>query len=129
VRALLDSHLLVWISEDSPKLPKSVQEMIEDDRNSFFFSAVSLWELAIKSALGKSSFQVDVRQLHSSLLENGYAELTLSSRHAFSLETLPPIHKDPFDRILIAQAMREDMVLLTSDKMVGRYGEPIRLVL
>jgi PIN domain nuclease of toxin-antitoxin system len=102
--------------------------MLEDERNRFFFSAVSLWELAIKSSLGKRGFQVNVQELHTELLKHRYEELRLESRHAFGLQSLKHIHKDPFDRILIAQAMAEDMVLVTSDQMVGRYPGPIILV-
>ncbi len=128
MRCLLDSHLLVWISEESPKLPRHLLSMLEDEDNSFFFSSVSLWELAIKSALGKRDYQVDVIQLYSELVEHEYVELSLQSRHAFALENLPPIHKDPFDRILIAQASAEGMLLLTADETIAQYRGPIRLV-
>jgi len=128
VRILLDSHLLVWISEGSPRLPKIVERLLEDDNHRFFFSAVSLWELAIKSALGKSDYRVDVMQLYSELLDNRYEELPLNSRHAFALAGLPPIHKDPFDRILIAQSISEGMLLLTSDETIARYDGAIQLV-
>lgn len=128
MRILLDSHLLVWISEGSPRLPKIVERLLEDDNHRFFFSAVSLWELAIKSALGKSDYRVDVMQLYSELLDNRYEELPLNSRHAFALAGLPPIHKDPFDRILIAQSISEGMLLLTSDETIARYDGAIQLV-
>jgi PIN domain nuclease of toxin-antitoxin system len=101
---------------------------LEDDEHRFFFSAASLWELAIKSALGKSDYRVDVMQLYSELLDNEYEELPLNSRHAFALAGLPPIHKDPFDRILIAQSISEGMLLLTSDEMIARYNGTIQLV-
>lgn len=128
MRILLDSHLLVWISAGSSKLPKVVERLLEDDEHRFFFSAVSLWELTIKSALGKSDYRVDVMQLYSELLDNEYEELPLNSRHAFALAGLPPIHKDPFDRILIAQSMSEGMLLLTSDETIAQYDGLIRLV-
>jgi PIN domain nuclease of toxin-antitoxin system len=128
MRVLLDSHLLVWISEDSPKLPKAVRLMLEEEDHSFFFSAVSLWELAIKSSLGKRGYLVNVRQLYSELVDHRYGEISLSTRHAFALENLPAIHKDPFDRILIAQAMSEGITLLTSDETVALYNAPVQLV-
>lgn len=128
MRILLDSNLLVWISEESPRLPKVVERLLEDDEHRFFFSAVSLWELAIKSALGKSDYRVDVMQLYSELVDNEYEELPLNSRHAFALAGLPAIHKDPFDRMLIAQSISEGMLLLTSDETIARYSGAIQLV-
>ncbi|CDZ35280.1 type II toxin-antitoxin system VapC family toxin [Neorhizobium galegae] len=128
MRILLDSHLLVWISQESPRLPKIVERLLEDGEHRFFFSAASLWELAIKSALGKTDYQVDVMQLYSELLDNEYEELPLSSCHAFALAGLPPIHKDPFDRMLIAQSISEGMLLLTSDETIARYNGTIQLV-
>lgn len=128
MRFLLDSHLLVWISEDSIKLPKKLRLLLKDADNQFFFSAASIWELAIKSSLGKPDYRVNVTQLYHELQEHDYQELVLSSSHAFALENLPPIHKDPFDRILIAQSISEGMLLLTSDETVARYNGPIRLM-
>lgn len=89
---------------------------------------MSLWELAIKSALGKTDYRVDVMQLYSELLDNNYEELPLNSRHAFALANLPLIHKDPFDRILIAQSVSEGMLLMTSDETIARYDGKIQLV-
>ncbi|WP_245480297.1 type II toxin-antitoxin system VapC family toxin [Neorhizobium sp. NCHU2750] len=84
--------------------------------------------LMIKRGLNRSGFNIEPRILQRALLDNGFSELTVNSRHAFALELMPPIHKDPFDRILIAQAAAEGMLLLTSDEMIARYPEPIRLV-
>ncbi|WP_454847972.1 type II toxin-antitoxin system VapC family toxin [Rhizobium binxianense] len=128
MRLLLDTHLLVWISEDSPRLPNSVRLLLDDDDNRLFFSAVSLWELAIKTSLGKRDYHVDVMQLYSELLDHGYEELHLNSRHAFALQSLSQIHKDPFDRILVAQSIAEGMLLLTSDEILAQYDAPIRFV-
>lgn len=102
--------------------------MMEDHENELFFSAASLWEIAIKSGLGRSDFQVDVRSLFSGLLSNGYSELPISSEHAIAIAVLPQIHKDPFDRILVAQATVESMTLLTSDSLVAQYPGPIRKI-
>ena len=93
-----------------------------------FFSAASIWEIAIKNGLGRADFKVDVSVLRRSLLDNGYAELTINSEHAVYLKSLPPIHKDPFDRILIAQSSVEGITLLTSDELVAQYGGSIRKV-
>jgi len=90
------------------------------------FSAASLWEIAIKSAPGRRDFQVDATELRSGLLENNYSELAISGAHAILTSSLPPIHKDPFDRILIAQAMIEGLTLLTADPIVAKYNGPVR---
>ena len=91
-----------------------------------FFSAASLWEIAIKSSLGRDDFVVDARLLRRGLLDNGYSELPVISEHAVAIDALPPIHKDPFARLLIAQSMIEGITLLTADETVARYPGPIR---
>ena len=90
------------------------------------FSAASIWEIAIKRGLGRADFRADPRLLRRGLLDNCYAELPVTSAHAAALDSLPPLHKDPFDRILIAQATIEGVTLLTSDPRVARYPGPIR---
>lgn len=92
------------------------------------FSAASLWEIAIKHQLGRKDFRADPRVLRRGLLDNGYGELPIAGAHAVALDLLPPLHKDPFDRILIAQAITEGITLLTADPMLGRYPGPVRLV-
>lgn len=100
--------------------------MIVDPENEPLFSAASLWEIAIKRALGWDDFQVNARLLRHGLLDNGYSELPIRSEHAVAIDTLPPIHKDPFDRILVAQAMVEGIALLTVDPVVAEYSGPVR---
>ena len=92
------------------------------------FSAASLWEVSLKRGLGRSDFQVDARLLRRGLLDNGYVELPIMSDHVVATESLPPIHKDPFDRVLVAQATIEGITLLTSDSVVAQYPGPIRAV-
>jgi PIN domain nuclease of toxin-antitoxin system len=87
-----------------------------------------LWEVAIKRGLGRSDLGADVRLLRRGLLDNGYTELPITSEHAVSLDSLPPLHKDPFDRILIAQSIVEGITLLTADPIVAQYPVPIRKV-
>ena len=99
---------------------------MEDPGNAPFFSSASLWEVAIKNALGREEFRVDPRLLQRGLLENGYLELPVGGAHAVAVDLLPPIHADPFDRILIAQAQVEGITLLTADEVVARYPGPIR---
>lgn len=100
--------------------------LLEDPQNVLLFSAASLWEVAIKRGLGRVDFQVDPRLLRRGLLDNGYDELSITSEHAVGVDSLPQIHKDPFDRILIAQAMVEGIILVTADPWVARYPGPIR---
>jgi PIN domain nuclease of toxin-antitoxin system len=92
------------------------------------FSAASLWEIVIKRGIGRSDFQVDARVLRRGLLDNGYQELAITSKHTVSIDSLPPIHKDPFDRILVAQATVEGITLLTGAALVAKYPGPVRQV-
>jgi len=116
---LLDTHILLWVA--AGKLPKKVAELIAADGNTVLFSTASIWEIAIKNGLGRSDFQVDVNALYNGFLNNGYAELTINSRHSIVAGTLPPIHKDPFDRILVAQAQYEKATLVTCDDILTKY--------
>jgi len=92
------------------------------------FSTASLWEVAIKSGLGKSGFDLDVARLRRGLLENGYAEIPITGEHAVLVRSLPRLHADPFDRMLLAQAIAEDATLLTADAAVAQYDGPVELV-
>lgn len=96
--------------------------------NELFFSAASLWEIDIKRGLGRDDFQVDARLLRRGLLDNGYSELPIGSEHIVAIDSLPSIHKDPFDRLLVAQATVEGITLLTSDPRVAQYPGPVRRV-
>jgi len=128
MKHLLDTHLLLWAAGLPELLPESARMMIEDTENQLFFSATSLCEIAIKRGLGRTDFQVDTRVLRRGLLDNGYNEIPIGSEHAVFIENLPPIHKDPFDRILVAQASVEGITLLTADAEVGKYPGPIQLI-
>jgi PIN domain nuclease of toxin-antitoxin system len=128
VKFLLDTQLLLWAVEDSDRLSAVARKELSDSANELAFSAASLWEISIKNALGREDFRVDSRLLRQGLLDNGYVELSITSEHAMNIDSLPPLHKDPFDRILIAQALTEGMTLLTADVQVARYPGPIRKV-
>ncbi|MFT4247350.1 MAG: type II toxin-antitoxin system VapC family toxin [Pseudomonas sp.] len=128
MKLLLDTHLLLWAAGAPGHLPEEARALIESLENELFFSAASLWEVVIKSSLGRDDFQVDARLLRRGLLDNGYQELPVTGMHAVTIAGMPPIHKDPFDRILIAQAMSEGIILLTSDALIARYPGPIRLL-
>ena len=126
MRLLPDTHLLLWLADGSPELPAGARDLMSDIDNDVVFSVASLWEVAIKFALGRPEFQVDPRVLRRGLLENGYAELTVTADHALATVLLPHIHKDPFDRLLVAQAVVEGITLLTVDATLLRYPGPIR---
>jgi PIN domain nuclease of toxin-antitoxin system len=102
--------------------------LLDDPQNQPMFSSASLWEIAIKSGLGRDDFQVDARLLRRGLLDNGYGELPVTSEHAVAIDGLPPIHRDPFDRLLVAQSMVEGITLLTTDPLVAQYPAPVRKV-
>jgi PIN domain nuclease of toxin-antitoxin system len=128
VKLLLDTQLLLWAAGQPERLSARARKLLDDPRNELLFSAASLWEVAIKSTLGREDFQVEPRLLRRGLLDNGYVELPVTSEHAVAIDTLPPHHKDPFDRLLLAQALVEGVVLLTADAQVARYRGPVRKV-
>lgn len=128
MKYLLDTHLLIWASSDSKQLSRKAREFIENTENALFFSALSIWEIAIKTSLGRADFALNVHQFRRGLLDAGYEEIPLTSNHALHLQNLPHLHKDPFDRMLVAQATSEGIVLLTADKTIAAYAGPIQLV-
>lgn len=128
MKIILDTHLLLWAAGDPDRLSLETQRLLNDQNNELFFSAASLWELSIKKSLGRDDFKVDVRLLRRGLLDNGYSALSISSEHAIAIDSLPPIHKDPFDRILVAQAIVEGVTLLTADALVAKYPGPIQKI-
>lgn len=128
MKLLLDTHLLLWTAGNPERLSAEARALIEAPENELWFSAASLWEIAIKRGLGREDFRVDVRLLRRGLLDNGYSELPVGSEHAVAVDGLPPLHKDPFDRLLVAQALVEGVTLLTSDAVVARYAGPVRKV-
>lgn len=128
MKLLLDTHVLLWAAGSPAQLPPEARAMLENPDNELLFSAASLWEIAIKRSLGRTDFQVDARVLRRGLLDNGYLELSITSEHAVFIDSLPAIHKDPFDRILIAQATVEGITLLTADALVAQYAGPIRRI-
>jgi PIN domain nuclease of toxin-antitoxin system len=128
VKFLLDTHVLLWAAGQPDRLPAKARRLMADPRNELIFSAASLWEIAIKKGLGREDFHADARLLRRGLLDNGYSELGITSGHAVAMDSLPPIHKDPFDRLLIAQSMMEGITLLTTDPVVARYPAPVQRV-
>jgi PIN domain nuclease of toxin-antitoxin system len=127
VRILLDTHLLLWAAAAPQRLPASVRSLLRDQDTAPLFSAASIWEVVIKASLGRTDFQVDPQRLRHGLLLHGYEELPITGEHALMVRTLPPRHKDPFDRILLAQAQGEGLTLWTSDRDLAAYGPPCKL--
>ncbi|KEO52417.1 PIN domain nuclease of toxin-antitoxin system [Thalassospira sp. MBR-102] len=128
MKLLLDTHLILWAAGEPEKLPSGAVDLIENAESELLFSAASLWEIAIKSGLGRDDFRVNARLLRRGLIDNGYSELPITGEHTLMIDTLPSIHKDPFDRLLVAQAISEGIMLLTSDDLVAKYAGPVRLV-
>lgn len=128
MKYLLDTHLLLWAANSPERLSAKALAVFNDPNSTLFFSAASIWEIAIKNGLGRDDFKVNVSLFRRSLLDNGFSELPLQSAHTVFLQNLPTLHKDPFDRILVAQAMAEGITLLTADSVVAAYPGAIELV-
>jgi PIN domain nuclease of toxin-antitoxin system len=126
MKLLLDTHMLLWAAAGT--LPKEAESMVTDGDNTLYFSPASIWEIGIKKSLGRSDFTVDVEVLRQALLDNQYTEIPITSLHALAVNDLPPIHKDPFDRMLVAQAKAEGITLLTSDSLVRGYPGPVMFI-
>ena len=125
---LLDTHLLLWAASEPKRLSAKARTLLLDPANQLVFSSASLWEVSIKNGLDRSDFNVDPRRLWRMLLVNGYRELPIASEHTVAVSELPPLHTDPFDRLLVAQARVEGLILLTADKAVAKYGDGVRQV-
>lgn len=128
MKLLLDTHLLLWAAGEPDLLSPQAHDLLVDTDHELLFSVASLWEVAIKCGLGRADFQVDPRLLYRGLLDNDYLELSITSEHAIMVLDLPPLHKDPFDRLLVAQSLVEGLTLLTADPLVAQYPGPIRRV-
>jgi PIN domain nuclease of toxin-antitoxin system len=128
MKFLLDTHLLLWAAGQPERLSKPARELIENPDNALYFSAASIWEIAIKSSLGREDFKADSRLIRRGLIDNGYQEIAISSEHAAGVQALPLFHKDPFDRLLIAQSLSEGMPLVTVDPLLSQYPGMIQQV-
>ncbi|WP_411035298.1 type II toxin-antitoxin system VapC family toxin [Shinella sp. BYT-45] len=128
MRLLIDTHLLIWAAEGAEHLSTGAVGLMADPDNVLVFSAASIWEVAIKQTLNRRDFSADASLLRRGLLESGYEELAVNAAHAVAAADLPDTHADPFDRMLIAQARTEGLLLLTADRRLASCGGPIRLV-
>ena len=127
MRLLLDSHTLIWAADDPAKLSATARAPIRDAANDRLLSAATIWEIAIKHALGKD-MPISAGDAINYFREAGYEELAVTPRHAAYVENLPPLHADPFDRILVAQALTVPLRLVTHDKKVAAYGGVVLVV-
>lgn len=125
---MLDTQILLWAAGQPEKLSAGARKLLNDGGSELLFSAASLWEIAIKNTLGREDFRAEPRLLRRGLLDNGYVELPITSQHAANIDSLPPLHKDPFDRLLLAQALSEGITLVTGDAQLARYPGPVRKV-
>lgn len=128
MKLLLDTQLLLRAAGQPESLSAAARRLLGDARHELLFSAVSLWEVSIKNALGRADFRVEPRVLLRGLLDNGYVELPVTSRHAVNIDALPPLHKDLFDRLLLAQALSEGITLVTTDAQMAGYPGSVRQV-
>ena len=128
MKLLLDTHILLWAAGQPEKLSESSRNHLTSSENSLFFSAASIWEVVIKMGLGREDFKVDPYRLRKMLVVHGYTELPVTAEHALKVDSLPLLHKDPFDRMLLAQARTEGMLLVTSDASISQYQESVLAV-
>jgi PIN domain nuclease of toxin-antitoxin system len=122
VRLLLDTHALLWAVSRPAALPVNVRALLEDGGTEVFVSAASTWEIAIKKQLGR--LEVEARALLGEIRALGFSELKISFEHTLRAGALPPQHRDPFDRVLVAQALEEGLTVVTRDAVFGLYAAP-----
>jgi len=125
MRLLLDTHVLLWALSGSKRLPDDARELIESADNEVLFSAASIWEIAIKAQLLRAEFGVDVETIAAAARDTDFDELAISSRHAAGVAALPLHHKDPFDRMLMSQAIVEPARLVTADRVLAAYSSDL----
>ena len=126
--ALLDTHLILWAAFQPERLSAKASKLLRARESPLAFSLATIWEVAIKTSLGRAGFSVDPHRLHQALLAEGFVELPIHASHLVRVAALPWVHRDPFDRLLVAQALEEQMTLLTADKMLKGYGRFVRVV-
>ncbi|WP_280776451.1 type II toxin-antitoxin system VapC family toxin [Rhizobium sp. SG_E_25_P2] len=118
---MADTNILLWMMSSHPRLSQNHLNVLRSPANEIYFSATSIFEIAVKQQIGKFDFNVDAAEIRAALIERGYRELPVTGAHAVRVLDLPLIHRDPFDRLLIAQALSEDLVLMTADHVVADY--------
>ena len=126
MQVLLDTHLLLWAVGDPDRLDPALVQLLEDPMNTPVFSVVNLCEVLIKSALDRPDFRVEPSLLRQVLVEAGWRELVVEARHVLAVAQLPALHRDPFDRLLLAQAQADGLLLITADQQLAQYPGPVR---
>ena len=126
MQLLLDTHLLLWAVVEPERLDVALVGMLKDPLNTPVFSVVSLWELVIKRGLDRPDFQLEPPLLRQALLEAGWRELPVEAHHVLAVGQLAALHRDPFDRLLLAQAQADGLLLITSDRQLAQYPGPVR---
>lgn len=121
MKLLFDTHVLLWAAASPQRISRKVRMLIENRENALIFSAASIWEIVIKRTLGRRDFRVDPQRVRRRLIENGYDELPIGGEHVLRVASLPAVHRDPFDRLLVAQAIHEGLVLVTADRALAQY--------
>jgi PIN domain nuclease of toxin-antitoxin system len=125
---LLDTQLLLWAAVEPARLPPKGAKLLRSRETPLAFSLASMWEVAVKTSLGRADFTVDPRLLHDALLDEGFSSVPIRAEHLFRVATLPWLHRDPFDRLLVAQAMEDKFTLLTADAALAGYGRCVRVL-
>ncbi len=128
MKLLLDTHLVLWAASAPKRLSPAARLLLRNPENELVVSVASFWEIVIKRGLGRDDFKVEPARLRRGLRDNGWKELALTSDHALAVDLLPPLHRDPFDRMLVAQSNVESIMLLTSDSLVSQYPGSIKRV-
>jgi PIN domain nuclease of toxin-antitoxin system len=128
VRYLLDTHVLLWALATPERIPPAVRTTIADPQHEVLFSAASIWEIAIKAALGRPDFRISAARVATLAAETGFTELPVSVAHAAAVASLPPHHRDPFDRLLVAQASSLPARLLTTDGALPIYSDLVERI-
>jgi PIN domain nuclease of toxin-antitoxin system len=128
MRLLVDTHVLLWAIAEPQKLPASARSMLQAAENDVLFSAVSIWEMAIKLQIGRLTLPVELEDIMRAAGQMGFTELPVSAAHAAGVRHLPSHHRDPFDRLLIAQALHEPARLLTADRTLSRYSDLVDVI-
>ena len=128
MRLLLDTHLVLWWEANHPRLPKRVTELVRKEAEVVFVSRASLWEIAIKISIGR--LKMDIVRFTHNVEQHGFEWLDIKNNHLLAVATLPAFddHRDPFDRLLVAQSQTEPLVLLTADPVLARYGSTVRVI-
>ena len=128
MRVLLDTHILLWALAEPRRLDRGTRATIESGDTEVLFSAASIWEIAIKSGLGRSDFAFDAAEIARAALETGFTEAAVRANAAALVAQLPSLHRDPFDRILVAQAIAEPATLYTADRQLVPYSDLVRRI-